>query len=406
MINPTLDTIISYASKDVAARVARDPNVINLSIGEPDFGPPKYAILQLSRMLETINVLEHLKHYDVSRGSEDLRREIAHYYLKHYQLVYDSGTQILVTHGGSGGLTMALLTISQAGDEILIPDPAYTLYERLVSILGRTPVKTRRLANNGFTHDLDSIAKSITSKTRALIINSPENPTGYICSVEEMKALVQICRNTGIWLIHDEVYDQFAFDKPHVPASQIADSVENVILVNSLSKKFGVPGLRIGWLVSSDKFISAAAKSQDYCSLALNKTTEQVAEILLGSSESIQWFSDTRSVLSKRLRKLHGVLNETLVFEFPCIPQGGMFLFPRVSKLADLISDNHSSNIAKGEVVSTWLLNNVKVATIPGSVYGRESRDFIRIVGCVDPNMLDTAMKRIADAVLQLVNQQ
>ena len=404
MINPIFDKLISYASKNIAVSVEGDPNIINLSFGEPDFGPPEYAVSELSRVLQVTNVLDNLKKYEVSRGSENLRRGIVKYYLKNYKLEYDSKTQILVTHGGSGGLTMALLACSQSGDEILVPDPSYTLYERLVSILGRTPKKVQRLVNKGFGYDLDSIVKSITAKTRALIINSPENPTGYVCSIDEMKKLVEICQDAGIWLIHDEVYDQFAFYERHTPASLLTNSFDNVILVNSLSKKFGVPGLRIGWIAADEKLISAAAKSQDYSSMALNKTSEQIAEILLTSTESMQWFANIKTLLSQRLHKLYSALYGTSVFEFPCIPRGGMFLFPRVSGLAYLISGNNSDK-AGGEVVSTWLLNQIKVATVPGSVYGTESKDFIRIVCCVENTTLDAATTRILDAIHKLVNK-
>ena len=155
---------------------------------------------------------------------------------------------------------MALLAGTESGDEILFRSRV-TLYERQIGILGRTPTKVARLVDNGFKYDLDAISKAITAKTRALIINSPENPTGYVCSLEEMKKLVEICQNAKVWLIHDEVYDQFAFDEPHTPASLLTSSADGVILVNSLSKKFGVPGSRIGWIASSEKLISAAAKS-------------------------------------------------------------------------------------------------------------------------------------------------
>jgi aspartate/methionine/tyrosine aminotransferase len=405
MINPILDTIIPYPTKNIAMSVDGKPDIINLSFGEPDYGPPEYLVSELPNALKPSNVCGHLKKYEISRGSESLRRAIAGYYLRNYKLVYDYQAQILVTHGGAGALTTALMTCTQPGDEILTPNPSYTLYERLISILGRTPKHFGRHIDQGFAYDIDSLVKSITANTRAIIINSPENPTGYICSMGELRKVIDICQDAGIWLIHDEIYDQLAFSQQHIPAAMIADSIDNVILVNSLSKKFGVPGLRIGWIAGNEKFISAAAKSQDYLSLALNKTLEQIAEILLTSAESPQWFANVRALLSQRVHKLYKALQDTSVFEFPCVPSGGMFLFPRVSKLAHLISGNNTRQ-NDGDVVSTWLLDQIKIATVPGGVYGTESKDFVRIVCCVESHLLDAATTRILGAVGQLVDRK
>jgi len=394
MINPAIESLISYTSKSTARAAEQDPEIVNLSIGEPDFGPPPFAVERLAEVLDPRRFVADLKRYEASRGAPELRTAIAQYYARHHGLAIDPDTEILVSHGGVGALTIAMLAGSAEGDEIAIPEPSYMLYERQVRSLGRIPLRVPRDANDGFRYDLARIASAVGPRTRMLVINSPENPTGYVCTDEELRGLVELCRERRMWLVHDEVYDQHTFGRRHRPARSYANADDPVLAVNSFSKKFGVPGLRIGWLVAPPRFAAAASKVHDYCYLAVSRTAEAFGALMLGDPASDAWFEEIRRTLDARFDLMVAGLGNVEGVEVTRL-DGGLFVFPRVRKLAARLGLGGDD---AGAAVAKWLLDELKIASVPGGVYGDTCRDYVRFVVCVEPERLRTAVERLAVA--------
>jgi aminotransferase len=397
LLNTDVSNLGPYASKSIARRVEAESRIISLSLGEPAFGPPPSAVEEMKRIAHSDAPLIALKRYEESLGSPKLREAIAAYYSEYSGLVVRPDSEILITHGGSGALTAALLACTRPGDEVLIGDPSYMLYERVAIVLGRVPKTIPRFASEGYRYDLDLIRSLITACTSALIVNSPENPTGYVCPDEEMRGLLEVCRAHGITLIHDEVYDQFTFDRPHRPAIGI-DGFDDVVQINSTSKKFGVPGLRIGWMVSTADRVGTAAKVQDYTSLAVSRYAERCAEALFASEGLSQWFAATRQELRRRIALGIERLSSIPGVSFPSAVDGGMFLFPSVAGLAAELGERTPASA--GDAVSEWLLEIARVAVVPGRVYGSNGAASIRFVLCGPEAELVEALDRIMNTAM------
>ena len=397
MLNPRVQALGPYASKSIARRVESDSRVISLSIGEPAFGPPPAVGARLEEIVRAKPFVGELKRYEVARGSSSLRQAISGYSHRFFGLAVDPDRQVLVTHGGAGALTAAILAVSNPGDEVLIGDPSYMLYERLLTVLGRTPRRIPRKSTEGYRYDLDRVASLVVSNTAAIIVNSPENPTGYVSPDDELLGLVAICERNGMTFIHDEVYDQWNFTGRHTPSARLA-GFGSVAQVNSMSKKFGVPGLRVGWLASSEAIVGAAAKAQEYTMLAVNSFSERVAEALLECPDVEAWFGETRSMLKERVALVEKTLSPIPGIEFRSPVSGGMFAFPTVSALAQKLHLPGAS--PPGDVFTEWLLAEAGVAVVPGGVYGREGEGSIRLVVSGREGELREALSRIETSVV------
>ena len=395
MLNQSLLRLGSYTSKSIARSVEGDPNVISLSIGEPVFGPPPKSEAAIGELLRSGVLMTDLKRYETSLGLPELRHAIADYGRAYFGMQVDPETQVLVTAGGAGALTDAILTTTDPGDEIIIGDPSYMLYERLVTVLGRRPVPFLRHAGNGYSWDIQALRGAVSDRTGAIIVNSPENPTGYVCAEDEIRDIVRLCRDKGIFLIHDEVYDQFCFNGSHLPAGTV-DGFDNVVQVNSMSKKFGVPGLRIGWMLSDPGTIAAAAKAQDYTTLAVNAFNERIAHAMLRTPGLSAWFDEVRQLLRRRVDNTVQCLTSVPGFNFPSIIGGGMFAFPNVDQLAARLG-GHGGRA--GELVARWLRECAGVAVVPGSTYGSAGNNAVRLVLCGPEEALADGLKRIVRAV-------
>ncbi len=395
MLNSAIQSLGVYASRSIARSVEGNAQVISLSIGEPEFGPPPTAVEQLEELMRTTELLTHLKRYEQSLGSTSLRLAIARYYQRYFALAVDPEKEILITHGGAGALAAAILATTKPGDEVLVGDPAYMLYERIIVVLGRVPRRVARESSQGYRFDLPRIKAAIGPKTAALIVNSPENPIGYVCPDIELSALTSLCSEHEMNLIHDEVYDQFNFLNSHRPAGAFS-GFDNVVQINSMSKKFGVPGLRLGWLVSNAVTVAVAARAQDYTQLSVNSFNEKVAEVLFGCADQAEWFTEIRNTLRKRVTIATERLGAIEGIDFPFPASGGMFIFPTVSGFAERLKITNSKSA--GEAVADWLFQQVRIAVVPGLVYGPHGANSIRLVLSGPQNDLEKALTRIEDA--------
>jgi aspartate/methionine/tyrosine aminotransferase len=394
-LNGMIEQLGACTSKSLARRADREANLISLSIGEPEFGPPPMAMEGLDRLVCASELIKHLKRYELSLGSPTLRASICAYYRTYFGLEIDDN-QVLITHGGAGAITAAVLACTQPGDDVLIADPSYMLYAQLITVLGRNPRRTTRTAADGFCYDLDNVRMAIRSRTTAMIVNSPENPTGYVCSDSELLALSTLCAERGMTLLHDEVYDQFSFEGRHCPAGRLV-GFDNVVQINSTSKKFGVPGLRIGWLVSNPALVAVAGTVQDHTSLAVNSFSERVAELLFAGPGLAPWFEMTRAMLRERASLVQERLGAVRGVEFPSRIMGAMFAFPTVAALAERL--RLPGEGSRGEVVADWLLRAAGVAVVPGAAFGRVGDDSIRLALCGPEAEFGQALSRIEAAV-------
>ena len=398
-VNPALIALDEYASKAIATRAKADPNIANLSFGEPDFGPPQYLIDGIEkRDLNKEAFLDSVKRYEISLGSLALRKAISNWYNERYGLAIDPEKEIIVTHGGVEAITLAILSVTSPGDAVSVTNPSYMLYQRTVAVLGRQPVfLTRRPAEQEYSEMLnDTETRTALEASGALIVNSPENPTGYVLDAEEWGRLGQIGRHEGPWIIHDEVYDALDFGRVHKPARATPSLAPRSILVNSFSKKFGVPGLRIGWMVADESVISMAQKVHDYLYLGVNIQYESIATRLLEHAGRDEWLVELAEMMRKRTENTLGVLDAIPGISWPRTPNGAMFAFPNVRGIYEQLPDTYrKSGVPAGDVVAKYWFEEKKVAVVPGSVYGSEGDDYVRMVLCTAGADFEKALERL-----------
>ena len=387
-----------YATKATAAKARNIPGAINLAFGEPDFGPaPGLRSVIEEKDLTWDAFMQSSKSYEKSRGMLELRIAIADYYARRYGLQVDPEREILITHGGVEAISLAALVTSSPGEEILITDPTYMLYQRAVRTLGRTPICLSRQCGDHEYAELEAL--SIAAKSgRALIVNSPENPSGYVASKVDFEALASVAEKNDLWVIHDEVYDSMAFGRPHIPARCVSGLENRSILINSFSKKYGVPGLRIGWLCAPPEVIDLAAKLHDYLYLGVNILSERFALRMISDVSADPWMDGVAAMLQKRAKILSDTLTTNKGFTWPRLPQGGMFAFPEVSSLGSRAhSTGQYAEQGAGALVADYLLSEKKVVSIPGHVYGPTSADCIRLILCSSDDVFEKGVMALEE---------
>lgn len=403
VINPELLELGEYASKKISERAKSMVDVINLSIGEPKFGPPEFCLDKISSALSLEEFLVAAKSYETSKGSLDLRQQISDWYKQRYNVCIDPDTQVMITHGGVEAVALSIITASRPGSNILVTDPSYMLYQRAAKSLGRKAVCHNRPVCNEQYADMIENDEQFVAKLQsscAIVVNSPENPSGYVLSELDWKVLVEACHQNQTWLILDEVYDSMAYGRPHLPPFEHDPNLESTILVNSFSKKFGVPGLRVGWIVGNTQFIEQASKVHDYIVLGVNRQYERVAEEILKAPQTSKWLERQTETIQDRVKHAIAQLSTGNVFTWEHQPMGGMFLFPSIRNVFERLPIQYQSNLVSPAMnVANFLLEHYKVAVVPGCIYGDSCRYQLRMVLCGDDSEFHNAIERLANFV-------
>nr|WP_299000771.1 pyridoxal phosphate-dependent aminotransferase [uncultured Allomuricauda sp.] len=284
----------------------RGTHVIHLNIGQPDIKTPQVALDAIKN--NTIEVLA----YSMTEGSETYRKKIANYYKRNEISV--SHEDIIVTTGGSEALSFAMGTIMDPEDEIIIPEPFYANYNGFATASGVKVVPiVSKLENNFSLPPIDEFEKRITSKTKAILICNPGNPTGYLYTQEEIQQLAQLVKKHNLFLVADEVYREFTYDgTKHYSILQLPDMEEHAIVVDSVSKRYSMCGARIGCLVSKNKAVMDSALKFAQARLSPPTFAQIASEAALDTPQEyfdnvIEEYVERRNILVSELQKIEGV---------------------------------------------------------------------------------------------------
>jgi aspartate aminotransferase len=295
--------------------------VYHLNIGQPDIKTPEVAIEAVKNI--DLSIIE----YSPSAGYESYRKKLAKFYQR--QNVNVNPEDIIVTTGGSEALLFALATITDPGDEIIIPEPFYANYHAFASSTSATVVPVISTIETGFAlPSIEDVEKLITSKTKAILICNPGNPTGYLYSEAEIKQLAGLIKKHDLYLIADEVYREFLYDgdDEHFSVMNLEDVDQNVIMVDSVSKRYSMCGARIGCLVTKNKMVLATVMKFAQARLS-PPTIEQIAcEAAIDTPQSyfdevISEYKNRRDTLITELNKIEGVIVTKPKGAFYCIAQ-------------------------------------------------------------------------------------
>ncbi len=315
---------------------AAPPGAINLGLGEPDIQPPREMILAHERALEA----GHNK-YGPSAGIMELREGIAAHLQKYRRDVRPEN--IIVTAGATEGMRIACETILGEGDEALVPNPGFIIYGPDVALAGARPVEYALRQENGFLPDLEEIKELVTPRTKAIIVNSPSNPTGTVFPKETVRGLSEIAKDHGLFILSDEVYENYVYEGQHWCFARFHN---DTFVVNSFSKSLAATGWRIGYVATSKEIVQQLSKVQ-YYTLACPPTATQYA-VLEGLKVLETFQSSVLKEFRLRLQLAVSLLKDIPSFDTPPV-SGAFYVFPRFSQR--LTSDDFAVKILKAGVI-------------------------------------------------------
>lgn len=350
------------------------PDSINFGLGEPDLPTPQFLREEAARV-----VLEEQNGYTSHAGLLSLREKIAEQY-PHLNL---NTNQVCVTVGSQEAMTSAFLAIVEEGDEVLLPNPSFPAYENCVKISEATPVYYRLPAEKEFAFDIEEFKKQITPKTKAAVVISPSNPTGKIFTKEDLQAIADVLKDTGIYLISDEIYSDlyFTVEKPR-SASEFYD---RTIIVSGLSKSLSMTGWRVGWVASSQADIVRASLVLHGFLTVCTSTISQKASLLGWTDEAEKAKAEARKIYKRRGEFLVKLLTDELNLKATS-PEGAFYTMLDVRPLGDDL-----------EIAETFLEN--RVITVPGVAFGSESAGFLRLSFCNTEEKLAEGVRRMKVAL-------
>jgi aspartate/methionine/tyrosine aminotransferase len=350
------------------------PDSINFGLGEPDLPTPQFMREEAARVS-----LEDQNGYTSHAGLLPLREKIAEQY-PHLNL--DAKTQVCVTVGSQEAMTAAFLGIVDEGDEVLIPNPSFPAYENCVKISGGEPVFYRLPAERDFAFDIEEFKAKITPKTKAAVVISPSNPTGKIFSENDLKQIADVLRDTGIYLISDEIYADLYFTEKPRSASEFYDKT---VIVSGLSKSLSMTGWRVGWVASSQTDVVKAALTLHGFLTVCTSTISQKASLLGWTEEAERAKAEAREIYRRRGEFLIAILQKELGLRGTS-PEGAFYTMLDVRALGDDL-----------EVAEKFLQN--RVITVPGIAFGSEAKGFLRVSFCNTEERMAEGVRRMKEAL-------
>lgn len=360
--------------------VSEMKDAISLGVGEPDFDTPwsvsDAAIYSLRR---------GKTHYTGNAGLPELRELIVEYMDTRFGVKYDPKKEIFVTIGASEGIDVALRTLLEPGDEVLVPDPSYVSYSPGVVFAGGTPVPVVTREEDEFRLTPEALRSAITPRTKALILPYPNNPTGATMKRRHMEALAEVLRETNVFVIADEIYAELAYDGyEHVSFASIDGMWERTITLNGFSKAFAMTGWRLGYACGPREVIEVMLKVHQYAIMCA-PTASQYAAVEALRSAMENDYAQIRQMVRMYDRRRRIMLDAYREMRLPCFePRGAFYTFPCIRR----------SGLSAQEFAER-LLREQKVAVVPGTAFGESGEGFVRCSYATATDKVIEAMSRM-----------
>ncbi|MCM8788929.1 MAG: pyridoxal phosphate-dependent aminotransferase [Candidatus Omnitrophica bacterium] len=356
-------------NKKAAELVATGKEIINLSVGESDFDTPDYI---KQACIRAIN--DGFTKYTDSSGIKPLRQAICEKFKRDNGLNYEPD-QIVVSCGAKHSLFNVILAICDEGDEIIIPAPYWVSYPEMVKLAGGKCVFCR--FNSDYKMDIEHFKSIITERTKAVILNSPSNPTGIVYTVNELEKIAEIARKNKIIVISDEVYEKLIYEgKEHISIASLDNEIKKLtVVVNGVSKTYAMTGWRIGYLAAETQLAKAIANIQSQTTSNPTSFVQKAAMVAILSDQE-----PVRKMVEEFERRRNYIIENISPFIKYCKPDGAFYLFLKIGNMT-------STELAQK------LLEEEKLATVPGDDFGAEG--FIRISFATSFENIREAIKRL-----------
>lgn len=376
--SPRLSRIEVSKIRQFDQQISSIPDVIKLTLGEPDFPTPEHV-----KQAGIAAIEEDFSHYTGMRGLEELREAACMFQQQRYGLTYDPQTEVLTTVGATEAIASALLSVLEEGDKVLIPAPAYSGYQPLVELAGAEliPIDT---SDTGFVCQPEQFEKAFEqyeSAVKAVILNYPNNPTGTTLSAKQLKAIAEVLKKYPVFVISDEVYAELTYSGTHMSIATYLP--EQTIVISGLSKSHAMTGWRVGFIFAQKALIDELIKVHQYLVTAATTMSQKAAsEALINGvkdSENMkEQYQTRRDYLVQQLAPLGFEVTQ---------PNGAFYLFCKLP--AAIQTDSWQFCVELAE--------QAKVACIPGIAFGPEGEGYIRISYASSMEKLHEACKRIKD---------
>lgn len=369
---------------EVNKLVNQGRDVVSFCIGEPDFDTPaniKEAGIGAIR--------ENHTHYGPSAGLDVLRQTIAEYMSKTRGVEYSSD-EIVVTPGAKPIIFHGILATIDPGDEVLYPNPGFPIYESVISFVGAKPVPIPLLEEKGFRLDVDDLRHRITERTRMIIINSPQNPTGGMLEASDLEAIAELALQHDLWVISDEVYSRIVYSGEFRSIASIPGMKERTIVIDGFSKTYAMTGWRLGWGAMNRSIAEDVARLETNCE-SCTATFTQIAgvEALTGpqtaTEQMVHEFAARRDMIVQGLNDIDGVSCVT--------PRGAFYVFPNVTEACRRLGLKSSKELQER------LLYEAGVAVLPRTSFGRknqgEDQEYLRLSYATSRDNIREGLRRM-----------
>jgi len=367
-----------------AVAKARGEDVIILSIGDPDVETAKAIRDATVAGLDAGDT-----HYVALEGKRDLREAVAKRFSERLGRTLEA-EDVAITAGAQNALFAAAMCIAEAGDEIAAVDPMYVSYEATVGVTGARMVRVLTKPENGFHPTAADFEAALSERTRAIMLATPNNPTGAMLSMAELEMIAGIAKERDLWVLSDEVYGETAFDSPHCSIASLPGMAERTVTIGSLSKSHAMTGWRVGWLIAPREMIGNVANLALCTVFGLPGFVQQGGVAALATAAGLQASEDlAASVMARRDQLVDGL--SAIPPLKPLRPEGGMFVCVDV-RGTGMTAPEFAEKLFEAE----------KVAVLDATAFGPSTKGFVRMFYGLKPEVLDEALKRIGRFVASL----
>ena len=361
---------------------AQGRRIVHLEIGEPDFETAPHVKAAANEALE-----QNATHYGPSAGLMPAREAIARHVAGTRDIVVDP-EQVVITPGAKPILTFTIMAVVNEGDEVLVPDPGFPIYESVVEYVGAKAVPVPLLMEREFRFDPDDLRKRVTNRTKLIILNSPQNPTGGVLTQSDLEAVAEVARERDLWVLSDEIYSRLLYEGEHHSIAALPGMAERTVILDGFSKTYAMTGWRLGYGVAPLSLVphlsrlqtnvtSCTASFVQLAGVAALEGTQEPVEQMLGE------FRRRREMVVRRLDAMDGVR---------CLwPGGAFYVFPRVD-----VPGKNSKEVADS------LLAEEGVALLAGTAFGAHGEGFLRLSFANSMEELAEGLDRIEHGLKRL----
>ena len=385
MRNPLSDKIVSIEPSGIRKFfdiVNEMKDAISLGVGEPDFDTPWHIREEGIYSLERGRTF-----YTSNAGLKELKEEIAAYLDRRFDLPYDPGHEIVVTIGGSEAIDAAFRAMLNPGDEVLLPQPSYVSYEPCIVLADGVPVPIALREEDGFKLTKELLLGAITDKTKILVMPFPNNPTGAIMTKEDLEEIVDVIIEKDLFVISDEIYSELTYGSNHVSIASFSGMKERTIVINGFSKSYAMTGWRLGYACGPRVIMDQILKIHQYAIMCAPTTSQYAAVSALKKGDADvermrAAYNQRRNYLMRRFDKMG-----LQCFE----PFGAFYVFPSIKEFG-----------LTSEEFATRLLQQEKVAVVPGTAFGTSGEGYVRISYAYSIEDLKEALERVEHFINRL----